>query len=348
MTNRRHQTGARVSSRGRRPVRAALAATIAGAAVVVLAGCGLQPSTAYVPGAQPGSIKRIDDLPAGAQITVTSKDFTEQLILGKIGVIAAKAAGFDVTDETNVPGSVAVRQLMLDGGADMTYEYTGTAWLSFMGHTDPIRDPEEQYVAVRDQDKGDGLSWLPPAPMNNTYAFAVRKEAVSKLGDIKSLSQIKDLPATDRTFCVESEFYSRPDGFKPMLEKYGMQLGGSGDNAIPRSNVKILDTGTVYTATDRGKCNFGEVFTTDGRIKALGLSVLQDDGQFFPNYNVSPVLNTKTLQEYPQLRDVYDEISPKLTDAVLQELNRQVDVDGREPADVALDWMVDEGLVTRP
>ncbi|KTR06477.1 glycine betaine ABC transporter substrate-binding protein [Curtobacterium luteum] len=324
-----------------------VAVTLGALAVISLAGCGLQPSTAYVPGVEPASIERIDDLPAGAHVTVTSKDFTEQLVLGKIGVIAAKAAGFDVTDETNVPGSVAVRQLMLDGGADMTYEYTGTAWLSFMGHSDPIRDPEEQYVAVRDQDEQNGLSWLRPAPMNNTYAFAVRSEAVDGLDGITRLSQVKDLPKAERTFCVESEFYSRPDGFKPMLEKYGLQLGG-GANGVPRDNVSILDTGTVYTATDRGKCNFGEVFTTDGRIKALGLSVLDDDGQFFPNYNVSPVLNTATLKTYPQLQDVYDQISPKLTDAVLQELNRQVDVEGREPADVALDWMVDEGFVKRP
>jgi osmoprotectant transport system substrate-binding protein len=104
----------------------------------------------------------------------------------------------------------------------------------------------------------------------------------------------------------------------------------------------------VYTATDRGKCNFGEVFTTDGRIKSLGLTVLEDDKGFFPAYNVAPVLDSKTLKEYPQLADVYDQISPKLTDAVLQELNRQVDVEGREPADVAFDWMVEEGFITKP
>ncbi len=75
--------------------------------------------------------------------------------------------------------------------------------------------------------------------------------------------------------------------------------------------------------------------------------MLDDDRGFFPAYNVSPVLNTETLEEYPQLADVYDRISPALTDTVLQELNRQVDVEGREPADVAFDWMVDEGFITK-
>ncbi|MFZ7089277.1 glycine betaine ABC transporter substrate-binding protein [Curtobacterium sp. RRHDQ10] len=112
--------------------------------------------------------------------------------------------------------------------------------------------------------------------------------------------------------------------------------------------MSILDTGTVYTATDRGRCNFGEVFTTDGRIKSLGLTVLDDDRGFFPAYNVAPVLSTATLEQYPQLEDVSDQVSPKLTDAVLQKLNHEVDVAGREPADVAFDWMLGEGFVTKP
>ncbi|KQS09991.1 glycine/betaine ABC transporter substrate-binding protein [Curtobacterium sp. Leaf183] len=330
-----------------RTTRRLAATLVAGAAALALTGCGLQPAASFVPAAGPGSIERIDDLPEGAHITVTSKNFTEQLVLGKIGVLAAKAAGFDVTDETNVPGSVAVRQLMTGHDADMTYEYTGTAWLTYMGHKEGIPDKTEQWQAVRKEDAGNGLTWLKPAPMNNTYAFAVRKEAVEELGGITKLSQIGDLPKDQRTFCVESEFNSRADGFKPMLEKYGLELGGSGDNGIPKGNVDILDTGTVYTATDRGRCNFGEVFTTDGRIKSLGLDVLQDDEGFFPAYNVAPVLDSATLEEYPQLRGIYNQISPKLTDAVLQELNRQVDVEGREPADVAFDWMVDEGFISK-
>ncbi len=330
----------------RRLRRASSCLAVVAAATVALTGCGLQPATAFVPAVAPGSIRAIEGLPDDAAITVTAKNFTEQLILGKIAVLAAQAAGFEVTDMTNVPGSVAVRQLMLDGTADMTYEYTGTAWLTYLAEAEGIPDQQEQYEAVRDADAENGLTWLEPAPLNNTYAMAVRAEAAPELGDITSLSQIADLPVDQRTFCVEAEFNSRADGFAPMLAAYGLELGAA--DGVPTSNVSILDTGTVYTATDRGSCNFGEVFTTDGRIDSLDLDVLEDDRGFFPAYNAAPVLSTATLEEYPQLAEVYDEISPALTDTEMRRLNLAVDVEGQEPADVAFDWMVEQGFVTRP
>lgn len=331
----------------RRPaVRGALAGVLAAATVAGLAGCGLQPATAFVPAVAPGSIEAIEGLPDDAALTVTAKNFTEQLVLGKIAVLAAQAAGFEVTDLTNVPGSVAVRQLMLDGDADMTYEYTGTAWLTYLGEAAGIPDQQEQYEAVRDADTANGLTWLEPAPLNNTYAMAVRSEAVAELGDVATLSDIAALPVEQRTFCVEAEFNSRADGFKPMLERYGLELGAP--DGVPTSNVSILDTGTVYEATDRGNCNFGEIFTTDGRIDALDLTVLEDDQGFFPAYNAAPVLSTATLETYPELADVFDLISPELTDEELRGLNLRVDVEGEEPADVAFDWMIEKGFVTRP
>jgi len=326
--------------------RASLLGLVAASSAAVLTGCGLQPATAFVPAVAPGSIEAQDDLPDDAAITVTAKNFTEQLILGKIAVLAAQAAGFEVTDMTNVPGSVAVRQLMLDGGADMTYEYTGTAWLTYLGQEAGIPDKDEQYTAVRDADEENGLVWLEPAPLNNTYAMAVRSEAVAELGDVATLSQIAALPVEQRTFCVEAEFNSRADGFAPMLERYGLELGAA--DGVPTGNVSILDTGTVYEATDRGRCNFGEVFTTDGRIDSLDLTVLEDDQGFFPAYNVAPVLTDDVLERYPQLAGVYEQISPALTDDELRTLNRRVDVEGEEPADVAFDWMVEKGFVTRP
>ncbi|SDN58398.1 glycine betaine ABC transporter substrate-binding protein [Geodermatophilus sp. DSM 45219] len=325
--------------RTRRPAAAALLAV-----TTLLTGCGLESANTFTPQAQPAQIEPIPGAD-GAEVVVGTKNFTEALILGKIAVIALQAAGFDVTDRSGIPGAAPARAAMLDGEVEVQWEYTGTGWLNYLGMPTGIPDRQEQYEAVRDADLANGLTWLPPAPANNTYAFAVRSEAVPELGGIDSLSDIAALPVEERTFCVESEFATRSDGFEPMLEAYGIPLGDP--QGVPRDNVNILDTGAVYTATDNGLCNFGEVFTTDGRIPALDLTVLEDDRAFFPAYNVAPVVLTETLEQQPGIAEVFAQITPLLTDDVLQQLNARVDVDGEDPADVALDWLVSEGLVAR-
>lgn len=326
--------------RTRAPALAALTLLLAAA----LTGCGLQTATSYVPGATPGSIKPLKGI-NGAQISVGSKNFTEQLILGKIAEIALRTAGFHVIDRTNIPGSVPARNAMTSGRIDMEWEYTGTAWLSYMGHAKPISDPQAQYQAVRRADQANGLTWLPPAPMNNTYAFAVRHSALPRLGNISTLTDLQKIPTAQRTFCVESEFASRNDGLQPMLKTYHIPLGSA--QGVPRGNVRTLATGAVYEATAKGLCNFGEVFTTDGRIQALHLTVLKDDKKFFPNYNVAPVLQTSLLTKHPQLKQLFAKITPLLTNATMRSLNAKVDVQGKQPADVALHWMMSRGLVNR-
>ena len=320
----------------------------AGAAVVLstgllATGCGLQPATSYVPLAGPGSIEEIVD---GEPLTVTSKNFTEQLILGKISVLAGQAAGFDVTDLTNVPGSQPVRELLLAGQADVTWEYTGTAWLTYLGMSEGFPNQEEQFDAVYEADLLNGLTWGDSAPLNNTYAIAVRSEAVEELGGISTIAEIAELPVEERTFCVEAEFNSRPDGMNPLLAHYGMERGSP--DGVPDDNISIFDTGAVYTATDNGDCNFGEVFATDGRIDALDLTVLEDDLGFFPAYNAAPVFYTETLDAHPGLEDVFGAIAPTLTDEALRAMNLRVDVEGEEPADVAFDFMVEQGFISEP
>jgi osmoprotectant transport system substrate-binding protein len=322
----------------RRPRPAGAALVLSGAALL-LAGCGLEPSTAYVPAAEPGSIQPVEGA-GGTEVKVTSKNFTEQLILGKIAVLAVQAAGFEAADLTNVPGSQPVRELMLSGDAGLTYEYTGTAWLTYLGHEQGIPDQQEQWQAVHDEDLRNGLTWGAPASLNNTYAMAVRSEYAEAHG-LETVSDIAELPVAERTFCVESEFNSRSDGMTPLLAHYGLDRGSE----VPEGNIGIYDTGAIYSATDNGECNFGEVFSTDGRIPALDLTVLEDDRQFFPAYNAAPVFSTELLREFPELEVVLEPISEALTDDVMQELNRQVDVEGRDPADVAYEWMVSEGFL---
>ncbi|MET9021627.1 glycine betaine ABC transporter substrate-binding protein [Actinopolymorpha sp. NPDC004070] len=324
---------------GRRaPVRAVALVVLAG--LLLASGCGLKGASQFAPAADPGSIKPEPSL-KDARIVVGSKDFTEQLILGKMAVIALRTAGADVVDQTNITGSVAVRQALLRGDVDANWEYTGTAWISYLGKTKPVIGREAQWKAVRQDDLAKHhLEWFAPAPMNNTYAFAIRSEEAKKLG-VSKLSDLKKLPKKDLTFCVESEFASRDDGFEPMLKTYGVPLGSK----VPRGNIRTMSTGVVYDATDKGRCNFGEVFTTDGRIKALDLKVLADDKHFFPNYNVAFNVREDIARKYPRLRAVMEPLTAKLTTATMLELNAKVDVDGEDPGLVARDWMRAKGFV---
>ncbi|WP_404287163.1 glycine betaine ABC transporter substrate-binding protein [Glutamicibacter arilaitensis] len=313
------------------------------AALIGLTGCGLSPSTGSVPDANSGLIEEIPDLGQDAKVTVTSKAFTEQLILGKISVIALDVAGYDVTDLTNVPGSQPARELLLSGDASALWEYTGTAWLTYLGHEEPVPGAEEQWQAVRDEDVANGIVWGEPAPLNNTYAMAMNREVADRLG-ITKLSDLSTLDSEELTFCVDPEFNSRRDGLTPMLEHYGIKRGSQ----VKEDNIGLYDVGAIYQATAEGACSFGEVFTTDGRIRALDLTVLEDDKQYFPSYNAAPAFNAEFLQENPGVKDVMAQISPLLNDEVLLELNYQVDVEGREPADVAYEWMLNEGLISAP
>lgn len=317
---------------------------VAGAAALLtlsLASCGLQSANAFIASAEPGKIKHYDSL-EGVPITVGAKDFTEQLILGNMLATILQTAGADVTNRTNIAGSNGVRNALLNRTVDVSPEYTGTGWISYLLHDDPIKGERAQWQATAKEDKAKNqLIWLKPAPMNNTYAFAMGPAATKRL-KITKLSQIKDLPKKERTFCVEDEFYSRNDGFGPMLKEYGLELGKS----VPKNQVLRLDTGVVYSAASKGRCNFGEVFTTDGRIPALKLKVLEDDKQFFPLYNLTEVVQESLLKKHPELNEIFAQLNPLLTNEVMLKLNAKVDVGGEDPALVARDWLKSVGLLT--
>jgi len=322
-----------------------LPAALTAVLLSALAGCGIGLGTAggYTPsGTLAGPLADVKSLD-GATFSVGSKNFTEQILLGKMTVILLKSDGADVKDLTNIPGSAAAREAQLDGQIQMQWEYTGTAWLTYLGKTKPIPDSHQQYVATRDADlKANKLVWLPPTPMNDTYTMAI-SQATAKKYHITKLSEMSKVPPNERTFCVESEFTNRPDGLLGMLKTYGLPLGSP--KGIPRSNLRTLQTGAIYDATAKGTCTFGEVFTTDGRIEALHLTPLEDDKSFFPKYNASLVVRQETLTEHPQIAQLFAPVAKALTNDVIARLNREVDVDGREPADVAHDWLVDQGFL---
>lgn len=253
----------------------------------------------------------------GASIAVGSKDFDEQLVLGNITKLALENAGASVKDQINLGGTNVARKALTSGNIDTYWEYNGTAWISFFGNTDPIPDREKQYQAVAKQDlKENNLVWLKPAEFNNTYSIAFPAEAAGELGNPTKISDlgklIEDNPKA-ASLCVESEFSTRNDGLPGLEKAYGF--------TFPKDQVTVLDTALVYTQADtRDPCNFGEVFTSDGRIAGLDLTVLKDDKVFNP-------------------------ISKALTQDEINQMNKEVSVDLKRPEQVAKKWLTDKGFI---
>jgi osmoprotectant transport system substrate-binding protein len=299
---------------------------------LIVAGCG----GAGGGGGSSGSV----DL-SGAEFTVGSKEFTEQLILGQITLQALENAGATVNDQIGLAGTVAARKALESGDIDMYWEYTGTGWITHLGHTKPIPGSQKQYEAVAEEDlKENDIEWLSPAPANNTYAMAVRSEAYDKLG-VKKLSDFKQLVEEnpeEATVCVGTEFSTRDDGLPGMEKAYNFEF--------PSENVVKIDEGQIYQETDKGeRCNFGEVFQTDGRIANLDLELVEDDKSFFPVYNPSLNVSKQTLEENPQIEKLFAPISKKLTTKELQELNAKVDVEGQLEDQVAEEWLSKNGFI---
>lgn len=296
-------------------------------AATALAGCG-------------GNAGAGDGPLAGESYVVGAKDFSEQDILANMTAMLLEQNGASA-EAKRITGSVNTRTALESGDLDMYWEYTGTAWITYLKNTDPIGDPAEQFEAVKKADaQQNGIAWLQPADFNNTYALAVRSEYAEEK-ELSTLSDLADLAASEPgevTICVESEFAARDDGLTGLLDTYGID--------VPKGQVKTLDTGVIYTETDKGQtCNFGEVFATDGRIANLDLTVLEDDKRFFPVYQGAPTMRQETLDANPAIAEILAPLTEKLDTETMQQLNAQVDVDGLDPDDVAEQWLQEEGLL---
>ena len=268
---------------------------------------------------------------------IGAKDFSEQYILAYLTSDLLNAHGAKTTANIKVVGSANVRAALESDNFMGYWEYTGTSWITYNKNTTPVKGEAAQFDATKAADAKNGIAWLDPAPLNNTYAFAIRSDKAKKLG-VTSLSDIAKLPAKDQTFCIESEFSTRDDGWPGLKKAYGI--------TVPDSNVSLLDTGVIYTATQKGTdCNFGEVFQTDGRIKALDLTVMKDDKQFFPVYQGAFTVKKTTLDKYPGIAKVIALMAGKLTTTEMQTLNAQADVNGDDPKTIAHDWLVKQGLI---
>lgn len=311
--------------------RILLASALTGALVACSAGPNKTDTTATQ--ARPHSIAASTDL-AGVTITVGSKEFTEQRILGEILIKTLSAAGASVKDETGLAGSTA-RTALEKGRIDIYYEYTGTAWISGLKRTTPVPGEQAQFDAVKSADAKNGITWLAVAPGNNTYAIAANDTVMKKYSPeaISDFAQLANENPGAAGLCTEAEFVNRDDGLPGLEDHYGF--------ALPDAQISQLDYGLVYASVTKGNpCDFAVVFATDGQIKANHLTVLKDDKEFFPLYNVAISMNSDVYSAHPRSYDeLFGALNKLLTNEQLIEMNAAVDVEGRN-----VDEVVDEFL----
>ncbi len=268
-------------------------------------------------------------------ITLGSKDFTEQLVLCNLYAdVIEHDTDISVVRKENLGGSQVCFEAMEKGEIDMYVDYTGTVYVSILNH-EVKNDMDAVYQECKAElDEDYGIAVLNQTAFNNTYTLAVTNETAEKYG----LKTIEDLGKCDSELVLGTtlEFLNREgDGLPGLVKKYGFHFKKSiGIDGSPR-----------FTAQQTGEVDVIDAFATDGLLKKYGLTVLEDRDGYFPPYYAIPVIREETLQEYPELEDVINKLSPYLTDEVMQELNYQVDEEGKQPAEVAEAFLESQGLI---
>lgn len=267
-------------------------------------------------------------------ITVASKDFTEQFIIGEMYALLLEDAGYTVERKMNLGGTPVAHQALLDGEIDVYPEYTGTGLLTVLKH-DVMSDPKAVFDVVKnDYAEQFNLAWLDPAPMNNTQALAMKKTRAAELG-ISTFSQL--VAQADQLVLIgPPEFAEREDGIPGMKRVYG---------DFDFAEFMAVDPGLRYPAILNDEADVVVAFGTDGEIAAYDLVGLQDDKGLYPPYQVAPVIRQEVLDGDAEVANALNKVAPLLTNETMQSLNNEVSGNGREPADVAKEFLVAQGLI---
>ena len=267
-------------------------------------------------------------------VTVASKDFTEQFILGEMYSLMLEDAGYTVERKLNLGGTPVTHQALLDGEIDVYPEYTGTGLLTVL-KLGVMSDPQAVYDEVKaDYAEQFSLVWLDPAPMNNTQALAMTKERASELG----ITTFSDMVAhADELVLIgPPEFVEREDGIPGLKRVYG---------DFEFADILTVDPGLRYQALLNGEADVVVAFGTDGELAAYDLLSLADDQGLYPPYQVAPVIRQAVLDENGDIAEILNSLAPLLTDSTMQRLNNEVSVNVRETDEVAREFLVEEGLI---
>jgi osmoprotectant transport system substrate-binding protein len=306
---------------------------------VVVVGCGdEEEEPAATPAAEEGSGGKLESDPANAEVSLTigSKNFTEQKVLGEIYAQGLEAAGFSVNKDLNLGDEKTALAALKSDEITAYPEYTGTALLSFFGKTaDELpKDPQAAYEEARAGFEADGLVAFPPTPFTSSNEVAVTQATAEELG-LKTISDLEG-KAQDLVLYGSPECRQRLDCLLGLQQVYGLKF----KKFVP---VSIDQRHEVLTS---GRADVSIVFTTDPQIQRENEVLLEDDQGMFPPYNSTLVMKKETADAGgDNLRRAVELIQEQLTDENMQELNARVDLDKKDPATVAEEYLTETGLI---
>ena len=267
-------------------------------------------------------------------ITVGSKNFTEQVILGEIVAQHLEhRLGLRVARKLNLGGTLLAHQALVKGDIDLYPEYTGTA-LAAVLKLPLVRDPAAALNSVREEyAKRFAIQWLEPLGFNNTFAMVVRGEDARQ----QRVATLSDAAAHRGgwTLGMGYEFQQREDGLGGLLKTYQLPVKGS---------PKTMDLGLLYQALEQRQVDMVAGNATDGRLSVADLLVLRDDKHYFPPYDCVLAVRSELLISQPPVEQALDELAGRFSDAAMRRLNYQIDGEHRPVAEVAKEFLRNQGL----
>lgn len=257
-------------------------------------------------------------------IRIGSKDFTENLIVAELYALALEDKGYQVERVPNISSSL-IHQSLTSDEIDLYPEYTGTGLLSVLGK--PLEtDPEKVYQTVKEAYKDQfQVTWLNYSKANDGQGLVIRTDVAKKLG----ISTISDLQkhASALRFASQGEFDQRDDGIPGLTKTYG---------DFNWKSSKVYDNSLKYTVLENNEADVTPAYTTEGQlVNTDQFALLEDDKQFWPPYNLAPVVRNQVLSANPEIEEILNSISSSLDTETVTKLNAQVDVDGKEYTEVA-------------
>ena len=266
-------------------------------------------------------------------IRIGARVFTEQTLLAEITSQYLNSKGYNA-QVTGGLGSSLARSAQESGQLDMVWEYTGVSLVAYNHITDKL-DSQQSYDRVKEVDAKQGLVWLHPSKFSNTYALALPQKVAEAFPGINSISDLnkamREPDNKNALVALDTEFANRSDGLLGMVKLYDMDL--------TRRNIRQMDAGLVYTALKNGQVFAGLVYTTDGRLSAFNLKLLDDDLHYFPDYTAAPVVRKEYLDAHPELEGLLKPLADLFDDETMRQLNARVDVDHESPSKVAADFL---------